>query len=404
MGIFNLGKLIESLCDINVISLANNTRGSCIVAVDSSIFMYRFLHNSKNYSEYVLNIIKFVTKLKGLCMEPIFVLDGKSRKEKLPTHRKRRQQKKNISRRIDNIKQKLFTMKNKIENLNDNNCTILTINLESELEKLIKKSNSINHRHIQLLKETLTMLGVVYIQSIGEADPFCAALVKENVAHCCLTNDNDLLAFGCPVTYQNFIFQNNQVTKYDLYEILQDLQITYDQFVDMIILMGTDYSKAMYGIKPQIAIECIKCYGSIENVLKNLDEINATIVKRFRSIYKKQKNLKKPDNENFDYEVVRKIFKEPLNIRENIQHTNYQELTYEWLYGDTRLRQLEQFLIDTVGLNFNEAREKVRYLNLIWTSVIGKCNASWKQEYKTISCNPINTYINNNCYKYPTRS
>lgn len=400
MGIFNLGKLIDGICDINKISLHTST-GPKIIAVDSSIFMYRFLHNSKSYEEYVINIIKFVTKLKKLCIEPIFVLDGKSRQEKMLTLRKRERQKKNLNKRIANLKDKIATINSDSDDSNNssddeekNTNDKTKVELSDELKKLIKKSSYITKKHIELLKTTLTMLGVIYIQSTGEADPFCAALVKAGVADCCLSNDNDIPVYGCPVTYQNFIFQNNQVTEYKLNDILNELQITYPQFVDMCILMGTDYNNPIYGIKPEVAIEAIKTYGDIETILNNLDNINNTIVKYYRKLkYPKLKNLKKPDMTYFDYNNVRNIFMETINIKQCIQHTNYNDMTHDWLYGQNRLSQLEQFLINSGGLNADTARHEIRYINGIWTNVTGRWNSSWNKKYYNPSGHPINKYI-----------
>jgi flap endonuclease-1 len=383
MGIPKLTKLISDFCDIETTSLTQVSNGFDEAAVDASIFLYRFLHNSNNDSQFILNIIKFITKLKELMLEPIFVLDGRSGKEKITTQNKRRQQKLNV-------KEKISSLQIDIQGVTD----IKTQNeIKLEIQKLMKKSITITKRHIELFKKTLTMLGITYIQCKGEADPLCAALVKQGIAKFCLSNDNDLLAHGCNITCQNFRFSNNYVTVYELSDILNHLNIDYHQFVDMCIMLGTDYNRSIFGITPDIALECVKKYKNIETVLNNLDKINNTIVRKYRDIYGKNiKNLKRPDtnktSDSFDYRTARRIFKQDINIKENIQTTNLSELTYEWIHSNERLENLEQFLIETVELEPNEARHKMQLINIIWSSVYYKKNA----------------YINRKCmhdYQFP---
>lgn len=369
MGISKLTKLISDFCDIETTSLTQVSNGFDEAAVDASIFLYRFLHNSNNDSQFVLNIIKFIIKLKELMLEPIFVLDGRSGKEKITTQNKRRQQKLNVKDKISSLQMDIQEVTDvKIQN-----------EIKLEIQKLMKKSITITKHHIELFKKTLTMLGITYIQCKGEADPLCAALVKQGIAKFCLSNDNDLLAHGCNITCQNFRFSNNHVTVYQLKDILNHLNINYDQFVDLCIMLGTDYNRAIFGITPDIALECVQRYNNIETILNNLDKINCTIVKKYRERYGKNiKNLKRPDtkaSDSFDYRAARRIFKQDINIKENIQTTNLSELTYEWIHSNERLENLEQFLIETVELAPNEARHKMQLINIIWSSVYYKKNA-----------------------------
>lgn len=370
MGISKLGKFVDETCNIRTVSLPQIFASPCEVAIDSSIFLYRFIHNSRSDADYILNIIKFVIKLKELVLEPIFVIDGKSGKEKSNTQNKRRQQR-------QNIKDKIVLLQNKMHKTETD---------EQEIQKLEKKASTITRHHIELFKKTLTMLGITYFHCKGEADPMCAALVKQGIAKFCLTNDNDMLAHGCNVTCQNFRFANNQVSVYDLDSILNKLDITYDQFVDMCIMLGTDYNRPIFGITAGIAYDCVKQYENIENILNSIDEINNTIVKHHRELIKnteiKIKNLKRPDRkckESFNYQHVRNMFKNDINIKEYIQSTNLYDFTHEWMHSNERLMKLEQFLQNMVNMNSQEARQKVQRINIIWSSVCYKRNTYMSQ-------------------------
>ena len=54
-------------------------------------------------------------------------------------------------------------------------------------------------------------------------------------------------------------------------KVLQGLGITYDQFIDLCILLGCDYCGNIKGIGPKKSVELIKQYGSIEEILQNID-------------------------------------------------------------------------------------------------------------------------------------
>lgn len=61
-------------------------------------------------------------------------------------------------------------------------------------------------------------------------------------------------------------------------------------------MLGCDYCNSIRGIGPVRALEFIRKYGSLEEIIKNLDTKKYTIP------------------ENFDYITVRKLFKEPAII------------------------------------------------------------------------------------------
>lgn len=47
--------------------------------------------------------------------------------------------------------------------------------------------------------------------------------------------------------------------------------MTQEQFIDLCILLGCDYCGNIRGIGPKKSVELIKQYGSIEEILKNID-------------------------------------------------------------------------------------------------------------------------------------
>jgi len=62
-----------------------------------------------------------------------------------------------------------------------------------------------------------------------------------------------------------------KVNEFHLDKVLEGLDLTMEQFVDMCILCGCDYLGTIEGIGPVRALKHIKEHGSIEEVLKHLD-------------------------------------------------------------------------------------------------------------------------------------
>ena len=73
------------------------------------------------------------------------------------------------------------------------------------------------------------------------------------------------------------------------------LNITYDQFVDICILCGCDYTSKISGIGPIKAYKLIKEHTNIENIINNL------ITNNEKSKYKVK--------DDFNYKIARNIFK-----------------------------------------------------------------------------------------------
>lgn len=74
-------------------------------------------------------------------------------------------------------------------------------------------------------------------------------------------------------------------------QLLQELELTSDQFIDLCILCGCDYCGRIPGIGPVRALELVRQQGGMEGVLAKLDR------------------TKYPLPEPYPYEEARRLFK-----------------------------------------------------------------------------------------------
>uniref|UniRef100_A0A3Q3E5C3 Flap structure-specific endonuclease 1 n=2 Tax=Hippocampus comes TaxID=109280 RepID=A0A3Q3E5C3_HIPCM len=134
------------------------------------------------------------------------------------------------------------------------------------------------------------------LQAPCEAEASCAALVKAGKVFATATEDMDGLTFGTNVLLRHLTASEAKklpVQEFHFSRILQDINLTNEQFIDLCILLGCDYCGTIKGIGPKRAIDLIRQHGSIEEILENIDP------------------NKHPAPDNWLYKEARELFLKP---------------------------------------------------------------------------------------------
>lgn len=303
MGIKNLNSFITKYAKDGIVDINISTLSGKVIAIDTSIFMYKFMYSYKFIDSFIQQIYHFRT----FKIIPIYIFDGKPPKEKQEVLEKRKDSKKKNEDKLLELESKL----NNTEDLEEKR------KIKKDLAILKRKCINITKEDIQNLKNVFDILGVNYIQADCEADLICCELFKKNKVYACMSNDMDFLASGAGILLRNYNLSNN-LQKYDLDIILQKLNFSYDKFVDFCILCECDYTCKIPRMGSERAFEAIKKYNTIENIIENLGN-----------------KYKVPDN--FEYQKARTLLKNSCgNLAENIlknfnikNHTNFSNLTSE---------------------------------------------------------------------------
>merc|ERR1712224_30607 len=90
-------------------------------------------------------------------------------------------------------------------------------------------------------------------------------LVLSGRADACLTEDGDLLAYGCPVIWRKFKKESVEIIHLD--KILKGMNLTIKQFQQFCILSGTDYIETIKGIGPKTALKYLSAGKNIDQIL-----------------------------------------------------------------------------------------------------------------------------------------
>lgn len=128
---------------------------------------------------------------------------------------------------------------------------------------------------VETIKEFMKLAGIKHVISPNniDAETILAQLQRDHVIEYILSNDSDLLALGAYNIIKDF--NKNSCIIIDSRVIHSSLHLTKESFIDLCILLGTDYNKNIKGIGPVASFNLINEYKCIENILekKKLKEI-----------------------------------------------------------------------------------------------------------------------------------
>ena len=313
MGIKNLNTLLKKHVKNGIITKNLDSFTNNIIAIDTSNYLYRFKYDNGNYLKKFVDQITTFWKYR---MTPIYIFDGSPPSEKNETLKKR-QAVKNKSKNNIFILEEEIKLQDKLYDKKQNNLSINKLfsnqndnseqlqlqndifelkqsiqNNKNKLKKKIKNVISISPSDITNCKNLFNLLGIKYIVADSEADILCCELLKNKIVDCCLSEDMDFLTHGCSKLLKNYNYRDNTVKVYILPIILKELDLSYDKFVDVCILCGSDYTSNIRGIGPISALKYIKKYDSIENIIEELINKNS-----------------KFSIDNFNFQIARDIFK-----------------------------------------------------------------------------------------------
>ncbi|MGA2523209.1 MAG: flap endonuclease-1 [Candidatus Bathyarchaeia archaeon] len=127
-------------------------------------------------------------------------------------------------------------------------------------------------------RELLEMMGLPWINAPSEGEAQAAHLTKKGEADYCASQDYDSLLFGAPRMLRNITISGRRKRGNAYIEVVPEVMelsktlsgtgLTYEQLIDVGILIGTDFNPdGIKGLGPKTALKLIKQHGSLENAL-----------------------------------------------------------------------------------------------------------------------------------------
>eukprot|EP00347_Sterkiella_histriomuscorum_P017650 403348528 len=263
MGVQGLLQLLKpALRDCNLSQFRGQT-----ASVDIMTWLYKGAYaysyelgldqQTLGFLAYPLKMLKLV---QTYGIKPICVFDGQHLKAKEATE-KVRSHNKQVNKELA------------MQKAEDGN--------EEDARKYFMRSLILRSKMIDLFIDILKKLEIEMVVAPYEADSQIAYMVKEGIADFAISEDSDLIAYGCPKLLMKLNFNgyckvfsindfkaNNQITD----QTLAYLQKTSrEQFVQICIMAGCEYLPSIQQVGLKVAIKLfMKNNGDVEQVLESL--------------------------------------------------------------------------------------------------------------------------------------
>ena len=317
MGIKKLSKFIKEnniSTEIKIKELAYKK-----IAIDISVLLYQIIISIRNSGDdlrnkqgevtsHILGLFNKTVWLINNNIIPIFIFDGKPPEFKYDTIKNR----KDIRKKAE---EKLKECSN-----------------EKDRIKYLKRTTSITSKQIQESKELLDLMGIPYLQAVGEADVLCAKLSENNIVDYVFTEDMDILTFGAKKIVKK-LFNKGPIEVVEKINILKHFDLTYKQFIIFCIILGCDYHNIIFKMSLEQALEKSKNYIFFEDIHFQYKKLHKSIIQDIYNYFNNSYEikdikieLKTPDKDLLNillkkYSLIKKKILWKVNIlNKNIKH------------------------------------------------------------------------------------
>lgn len=298
------------------------------IAVDASMCLYQFLiavrqeNNMLTNSEgettsHLVGFFYRTIRLIDNGIKPVYVFDGKPPDMKSSELEKRQERREAAEKELKKAEEE---------------------GVQEDINKFSKRLVKVTRQHNEDCKRLLTLMGVPFIEAPCEAEAQCAELVKAGKVYATATEDMDGLTFGTDILLRHMTYSEARkmpIKEFNLQKVLNGLELTREEFVDLCILLGCDYCESIRGIGPKRAVELIKQHRKIEKIIENID------TKKFNV------------PEDWPFKQARKLFMEPEVMAGN-------DVQLKWTEPDEE--GLVKFLCEENGFNEERIRNGAKKL------------------------------------------
>ena len=203
-----------------------------------------------------------------------------------------------------------------------------------EAKKYAQLTSKLDAGMIEESKKLIESMGIPIIQASSEGEAQSAYMVEVGDAWACASQDYDTLLFGGQRLLRNFAINRRKKVRdttvsldieyVSLSKFFKNLEINREQLVEMGILIGNDFFPGIKGIGQKTALDLIKKYGSIENIVKNKIKVgnkeillDLNLVEQVKEIFlipDVKKDYNKPKSKKINFERIEEILIEEHNF------------------------------------------------------------------------------------------
>jgi len=310
--------------------------------IDTSIFMHRLGNEHPNQAP-VIEFLDQARELQANGIIPIYIFDGKRAPAKQHEHARRREQSAKLesdSRKRAEFLEKIDALEGPVDEsalrniVNDEappdvrqalvQNTVMAvagfgeISVEVDMDAMLRKIRERHEReketggaraHIpdefyHALMQAFDENNIGYYIAVSDAEKLGAQLTRSGEIAVLVTDDGDALPFGARRILRNLFREGKNGMQFvDVADVLDELGLTREQFVDVCIICGCDYTELRNGLPslgPDKAVKAVKKHGSLAAYLESLDW-----QAKKKAIEEKYTTF---SMDQFDYEQARHMF------------------------------------------------------------------------------------------------
>jgi flap endonuclease-1 len=262
--------------------------GGSVVAVDAHNWLYRYLTTTVKWTsegkyttsdgEEVANLVGLVQGLPKFFehdITPVFVFDGGVTELKDDEVEARREQKEKAEKLMAEAQERGDAVE------------------AARLEARTQRLTAVIH---ETTRGLLDRLDVPYIEAPAEGEAQASYMARRGDADYVGSEDYDTLLFGAPLTLRQLTSKGDPELM-DLDATLERHDISYEQLVDIAILVGTDFNPGIKGIGPKTALKAVKEHGDLWGVLDARD-LHVDNADRIRDLF-----LDPPVTDDYDVDL-----------------------------------------------------------------------------------------------------
>ena len=238
------------------------------VAIDAYNTIYQFLSGIRqrdgsplmdqngNVTSHLSGILYRTASIVDKGIKPIYVFDGDSSEHKAKTLEQRKAIKEEAMEKWEEAK--------------------AAGNIE-EARKFAIRTSRMSPYILESSKKLLEYMGIPYVQAKGEGEAQGAYMVEQGDAWAVASQDYDCLLFGAPRIIRNLTLSGglSNLEYMELQKVLEDIDLTREQLIDVALMVGTDFNEGIHGIGAKTGLKLIR-NNTLEDILvqKGITEVN----------------------------------------------------------------------------------------------------------------------------------
>jgi len=283
MGIKNLNKILKKYDCYQTKHLSNFSYKR--IAIDISLYLYKYKAIAGD--KWMESFVFLISCLRKWNIHCIFVYDNKAPSEKKDEQERRREVRCKQTQRLSELErdieiyenggeasERMFEICKKEGAVSYLRKRIDLNTIKRKVESMRSMIISITEEELQLSRDLFDLLKIPYVIAPEEAEAYSSYLCIHGKVDAVLSEDTDVLAYGAPIFLSKIDTFNDTVVVLDYEEMLTQMKMTKETFLDLCIMLGCDYNSNIPNIGPEKSLAFLLKFKTIDALEMDKSALN----------------------------------------------------------------------------------------------------------------------------------